>query len=51
MSVVCPGEQTTLVGKTLSAKVTVQVLNINEPAPRLMLCENLLFKGRFPPGE
>ncbi len=43
-------EQTTLIGKTLTGKVTVQVLNINEPA-RLMLRENLLFEGRFPPGK
>ena len=41
-------EQTNLVGKTYSGKVTVQVLNINEPS-RVMLRENLLFEGRFPP--
>jgi 5-methylcytosine-specific restriction endonuclease McrA len=40
-------EPTVLVGKTLTDKVTVQVLNINDPA-RLMLRENLLFEGRFP---
>jgi len=28
----------------------VQVLNINEPS-RVMLRENLLFEGRFPPEE
>jgi len=43
-------EQTTLVGKTFTGKVTVQVLNINEPS-RVMLRENLLFEGRFPPDE
>ncbi len=41
-------EQTILVGKTFSGKVTIQVLNINEPS-RVMLRENLLFEGRFPP--
>jgi len=39
-----------LVGRTLTGQVTVQVLNINQPA-RLMLRENLLFEGRFPPVE
>jgi len=39
-----------LVGKTMSGRVTVQVLNINEPA-RVMLRENLLFEGRFCPYE
>lgn len=43
-------EQTTLVGKTFSGRVTVQVLNINETS-RIMLRENLLFEGRFPPRE
>jgi hypothetical protein len=43
-------EQTTLVGKTMSGRVTVQVLNINKPS-RVMLRENLLFEGRFPPEE
>ena len=43
-------EQTILVGRTLSGKVTVHVLNINEPS-RVMLRENLLFEGRFPPEE
>ena len=43
-------EQTILVGKTMSGKVTVQVLNINEPS-RVMLRENLLFEGRFDPEE
>jgi hypothetical protein len=39
-------EQTILVGKTKTGVVTVQVLNINDPA-RVMLRENLLFEGRF----
>jgi hypothetical protein len=39
-------DNTILVGKTFSGKVTVQVLNVNEPA-RLMLRENLLFEGRL----
>jgi hypothetical protein len=43
-------EQTTLVGRTLSGKATVRVLNINE-ASRVMLRENLLFEGRFPSEE
>jgi hypothetical protein len=43
-------EQTVLVGKTKSGIVTVQVLNINDPS-RVMLRENLLFEGRFPPNE
>jgi len=43
-------DNTILVGKTFSGKVTVQVLNINEPS-RVMLRENLLFEGRLPPGE
>lgn len=43
-------ENTTLVGKTKTGIVTVQVLNINDPA-RVMLRENLLFEGRFPPDE
>jgi hypothetical protein len=41
-------EHTTLVGKTMCGKVTVQVLNINEQS-RVMLRENLLFEGRLPP--
>ena len=41
-------EQTTLVGKTKTGIVTVQVLHINDPA-RVMLRENLLFEGRFHP--
>jgi 5-methylcytosine-specific restriction endonuclease McrA len=40
-------EQTTLVGKTMTGKVTVKVLNINKPS-RIMLREHLLFEGRFP---
>lgn len=43
-------ENTTLVGRTNTGKVTIQVLNINEPS-RLMLRENLLFDDRFPPNE
>jgi HNH endonuclease len=39
---------TTLAGKTKTGIVTIQVLNINDPA-RVMLRENLLFEGRFPP--
>jgi hypothetical protein len=36
------------VGKTKAGVVTVQVLNMNN-ASRLMLRENLLFAGQFPP--
>jgi hypothetical protein len=43
-------EHTMLVGKTKTGIVTVQVLDINNPA-RLMLRENLLLEGRFPPDE
>jgi hypothetical protein len=43
-------EGTTLVGKTKSGIVTVQVLNMNNSS-RLMLRENLLFEGHFPPEE
>ncbi|HKB03509.1 MAG TPA: HNH endonuclease signature motif containing protein [Gemmataceae bacterium] len=43
-------EHTTLVGKTKTGKVTVQVLNINEPS-RIMLRENLQIDGRFPPDD
>src|SRR6476620_10422541 len=43
-------QHTILVGKTKTGIVTVQVLNINDP-PRVMLRENLLFEGRFPPEE
>jgi hypothetical protein len=43
-------DNTILVGKTFSGKVTVQVLNINEPS-RVMLRENLLFEGLFPPDD
>jgi hypothetical protein len=43
-------DQTILLGKTKTGIVTVQVLNINDPA-RVMLRENLLFEGRFPPEE
>ena len=41
---------TTLVGKTKTGIVTVQVLNINDSS-RVMLREHLLFEGRFPPDE
>src|SRR5947207_2830419 len=43
-------EHTLLVGKTKTGIVTVQVLNVNDPA-RVMLRENLRFEGRFPPEE
>ena len=43
-------EHTFLVGKTKTGIVTVQVLNINDPA-LVMLRENLVFEGRFPPEE
>jgi hypothetical protein len=43
-------DHTALVGKTKTGIVTVQVLNINDPS-RLMLRENLLFEGRFPPRD
>lgn len=43
-------DHTILVGKTKIGIVTVQVLNINDPS-RVMLRENLLFEGHFPPGE
>jgi hypothetical protein len=43
-------DQTTLLGKTATGIVTVQVLNINKSS-RVMLRENLLFEGRFPPGD
>jgi hypothetical protein len=39
---------TTVVGKTKSGTATVQVLNLNSTS-RIMLRENLLFEGRFPP--
>lgn len=38
---------TTLVGKTRTGIVTIQVLNINKPS-RVMLRENLLFEGNTP---
>jgi 5-methylcytosine-specific restriction endonuclease McrA len=41
-------DRTTLVGKTKSGIVTVQVLDMNK-ASRIMLRENLLFEGHFPP--
>ena len=43
-------DHTTLVGKTMTGRATVHVLNLNEPA-RVMLRENLFFEGRFPPNE
>jgi hypothetical protein len=43
-------EHTLLIGRTKTGIVTVQVLNINDPA-RVMLRENLFFEGRFPPGD
>ena len=43
-------DYTTLVGKTKTGIVTVQVLNINDPE-RVMVRESLLFEGRFPPQE
>lgn len=43
-------ELTTLVGRTKAGIVTVQVLNMNHAA-RLVLRENLLFEGRFPPED
>jgi hypothetical protein len=43
-------DQTILIGKTKVGMVTVQVLNINDPA-RVMLRQNLLFEGRFPSEE
>ena len=43
-------EHTMLVGKTKTGIVTVRVLDINSQA-RVMLRENLLFEGRFPPEE
>jgi hypothetical protein len=39
-----------LIGKTRSGKVTVKVLNINDPA-RVMLRQNLFDEGRFPPED
>jgi hypothetical protein len=39
-------ENTILVGKTFSGKVTVKVLNINAPS-RVMLRDNLLLEGRW----
>jgi hypothetical protein len=41
---------TILVGDSMTGQATVNVLNINKPS-RVMLRENLLFEGRFPPGE
>jgi HNH endonuclease len=40
-------DHTTLIGKTKTGMVTIQVLNINRPS-RIMLREHLLFEGRFP---
>ena len=41
-------EGTTLVGKTKAGVVTIHVLDMNGVS-RIMLRENLLFEGRFPP--
>jgi hypothetical protein len=43
-------DKSVLVGKTKTAIVTIQVLNINDRA-RVMLRENLVLEGRFPPEE
>src|SRR5262245_53500047 len=43
-------QHTMLAGKTKTGTATVQVLNINDPS-RIMLRENLLFEGRFPPND
>ena len=43
-------EHAILIGKTKTGIVTVQVLDINNRA-RVMLRENLLSEGRFPPME
>jgi hypothetical protein len=43
-------DHTSLVGKTKTGIVTIQVLSINAPC-RVMLRENLLFEGRFPLDE
>ena len=37
-------------GRCEYCRLHVQVLKINDPA-RVMLRENLLFEGRFPPGD
>jgi hypothetical protein len=39
-----------LIGRTQAGKVTVHVLNINDPA-RLMVRESLCDMGEFPPAE
>src|SRR5262245_7964846 len=41
-------EGTMLVGRTKAGVVTIRVLGLNSDS-RLMLRENLLFEGRFPP--
>jgi hypothetical protein len=43
-------EGTTLIGKTLTGQVTVNVLNVNEPS-RVILRDHLLLEGRFPPPD
>ena len=43
-------DHTILLGRKKTGIVTVRVLNINDPS-RVMLRENLLFEGRFPPDE
>ena len=39
-----------LVGKTRTGKVTIDVLNMNDPA-RVMVRQSLCDEGRFPPAE
>jgi hypothetical protein len=39
-----------VVGRTLCGRATAQVLNLNDPA-RVMLRENLIAEGQFPPEE
>jgi len=43
-------DQTSLVGKTATGVVTIQVLDING-GEQVRRRENLLFEGRFPPDE
>ena len=43
-------DRTTLVGRTMTGRATVRVLNLNKPS-RVMLRESLLVEGRFPPDE
>lgn len=39
-----------LIGKSITAKVTIKVLNINEPS-RVLVRKNLMAEGRFPHSE